>query len=136
MCNWLVLVLSTVNCALCLEQPKTITNFFWSVNLLIVSGMKLEIEFPQNYKSTLIKLSRIHKLFGFQENCIDYKFLNNLMLFTRFFIYCCKYSKSKPIMLEYFNVLNMIKESECISAKRNKSLDKHYKKWRYICNSI
>ena len=31
-------------------------------------------------------------------------------------------------MLEYFNVLNMIKKSEYIIAKMNKSLDEHYKK--------
>ena len=37
-------------------------------------------------------------------------------------------------MLEYFNVVNIIKKSEYINAKRNKSIDEHYKKWRYICN--
>ena len=51
-----------------------------------------------------IKLSRIHKLFGFQENSTDYKFLNNLMLLVRFFIYYCKYSKSKPNM--WNNLMN------------------------------
>ena len=75
-----------------------------------------------------IKLSKVHKLFGFQENCIDYKLLNNLMLVARLFAYCCKYSKSKPIMLECFDELNMIKQSEYIIAERNKSLAQHYKK--------
>ena len=56
------------------------------------------------------------------------------MLVARFFIYCCKYSKSKPNMLEYFNELNMNKKSEYIIAKRNKSLAEHYKKWRNICD--
>ena len=54
------------------------------------------------------------------------------MLVARFFIYRCKYSKSKPNMLKYFNELNMIKTSEYIIAKRNKSLAEHYKKWRNI----
>ena len=45
------------------------------------------------------------------------------MLVARFLIYRCKYFKLKPNMLEYFNVLNMIKKSEYIIAKRNKSLD-------------
>ena len=56
------------------------------------------------------------------------------MLVARFFIYRCKYSKSKPIMLEYFKELNMIKKSENILAKRNKCLAEHYKIWRYICD--
>ena len=56
------------------------------------------------------------------------------MLVARFFNYRCKYSKSKPNMLEYFNVLNMIKKSEYIIAERNKTTDEHYKKWRYVCN--
>ena len=57
------------------------------------------------------------------------------MLVVRFFIYRCKYSKSKPNMLEYFNELNMNKKSEYIIAKK-KSLDEHYKKWRKICDFI
>ena len=43
------------------------------------------------------------------------------MLVARFFIHRCKYSNSKPNMLEYFNVLNMIKKPEYIIAKRNKA---------------
>ena len=73
-----------------------------------------------------IKLYKFNKLFGFEENCVDYKFLNNLMLVARFFIYRSKYSKSKPNMLEYFNELNMIHNlSEYILAKRNKNLAEH-----------
>ena len=77
-------------------------------------------------------LSKFNKLFGFQKDCGDYKFLNNLMLVARFFIYRYKYSKSKQNMLEYFNELNMNKKSEYIIAKRNKSIAEHYKKWRNI----
>ena len=54
------------------------------------------------------------------------------MSVARFFIYRCKYSTPKPNMLEYFNKLNIFKESEYIIAKRNKSLAEHYKKWRNI----
>ena len=56
------------------------------------------------------------------------------MLVAKFFIYRCKNSKLKPNVLECFNVLNMIKKSEYIIAKRNRSLDEHYKQWKYICN--
>ena len=129
----------SIDCELfsfCSEQPETLLHFFfffleckfydcfWN-NIGDWISAKLQIN---------IKLSRIHKLFGFQENYIDYKFLNNLLLVARCFIYRYKYSKSKPIVLEYFNVLNMIKKSEYIIGKENKSLDEHYKKWRYICN--
>ena len=53
---------------------------------------------------------------------------------ARFFIHQCKYSKSKPNMPEYFNVLNTIKISEYGVAKKIKSIDEHYKIWRYVCN--
>ena len=53
------------------------------------------------------------------------------MLVARFFIYRCKYSKSKPNMLEYFNELKLNKKSEYIIAK---SLAEYYKKWRNICD--
>ena len=35
-------------CSFCLQQPKTMMHLFWSVNLLSVSGITLEIGFPQN----------------------------------------------------------------------------------------
>ena len=35
-------------CSFCLQQPETLMHFFWSVNLLSVSGKTLEIGFPQN----------------------------------------------------------------------------------------
>ena len=58
------------------------------------------------------------------------------MLIARFFIYQCKYSELKPNTLDYFNVLNMTKTPEYVIAKRSKSKDEHYKKWKYICNFI
>ena len=118
-------------CSFCLEQPETLlfleykfVDCFWN-NIGDGISAKSQVN---------IKLSKIYKLFGFPENCIDYKFLNNLMLVARFFIKRRKYYKSKPNMLKYFNVLNMIKKSEYIIAKRNKSLDEHYKKWKYASN--
>ena len=45
------------------------------------------------------------------------------MLFAKIFIYRYKYSKSKPNMLEYTNVLIMINKSEYISTKRNNNID-------------
>ena len=47
-------------CSFCLQQPETLMHFFWSVNLLSVSEITLEIGFPQNYKSTLSYLSLIN----------------------------------------------------------------------------
>ena len=44
------------------------------------------------------------------------------------------YFKSKPSILKYFNALNVIKKSKYIIAKTNKSMDKHYKKWKYGFN--
>ena len=54
------------------------------------------------------------------------------MLVAKFFIYfikiVLKYSTLKPSILKYFNVLNMIKKSQYITAKRNNNISKHYKK--------
>ena len=36
-------------CSLCLEQPETLMHFLWSLNMLSVFGITLEIGFPQNY---------------------------------------------------------------------------------------
>ena len=48
-------------CSFSLE-PETPKQFFWSVNLLIASGMTLEMKLPQNYKSTLSYLRFINYL--------------------------------------------------------------------------
>ena len=114
-------------CFFCLEQSETLFRFFFFfriVNFLIASGMMLQIRFPQNYKSTIND-----ELIGFQENCIDYKFFNKLMLVARFFIYRWKYYETKTNMLKYFWLFNMIKKSKYILVKRNKNIDKHCKKW-------
>ena len=71
-------------CSFCLQQPETLMHFFWTVNLLSISGITLEIGFISAKLKGNIKLSKFNKLFGFEENCVDYKFLNNLMLVARF----------------------------------------------------
>ena len=71
-------------CTFCLQLPETLMHFF------------LECKFVQCFWNIIgywifaklkvnIKLSKFNKLFGFEENCVDYKFLNNLMLVARFF---------------------------------------------------
>ena len=80
-----------------------------------------------------IKLSKFHKLFGFQEDCVDYKFLNNLMLVARFLFIAANILNRNQLCWNT-NELNMNKKSEYIIAERNKSLAEHYKKWRSICD--
>ena len=127
-------IINSKLCSVCLEKPETIMHFFfWSVNLLSLPGITLEIGFPQNYKPTFSCLGFINYLV-FKKIVLIINFLKYLMLVARFFIYRCKYSKSKPNMSEYFNEFNMIKKSEYLIAKRNKSFAKHYKKWRNICD--
>ena len=61
-------------CFFSLKQPETLMLFFfWSVNLLIVPGITLEIGFPQNYKSTLGFLGFINYLI-FKKNVLIINF--------------------------------------------------------------
>ena len=126
-------IINSELCSFCLQQPETLMHFFLECKFVECFWNNIGDWISAKLKVN-IKLSKFNKLFGFQENCVDYKFLNNLMLVARFFIYRCKYSKSKPNMLEYFNELNMNKKSDYIIAKRNNSLAEHYKKWRNICD--
>ena len=49
-------------CSFCLEQPEKIKHYFWSVNLMFLPGITLEIGFSQNYTSTLSCLGYINHL--------------------------------------------------------------------------
>ena len=68
----------------------------------------------------------------FQEKGVGFQFLNSLLLSARFLIYRCKYSNTKPNMLQYFNSLSITKQTEYIIAKKNSKLDKHFRKWYFI----
>ena len=69
-----------------------------------------------------------HKLFGFQENNDIFQFINALLLYARFLIYRCKYSKCKPNMTQCFNFVNSIRQSEYFIAKKKHELDVHFRK--------
>ena len=82
---------------------------------------------------TNIVLRKQHMLFGFDHKGIFVVvFLSQLLLCARFLIYRCKYSKSKPDMLQYFNLINLVKQSEYIIAKQNNKLSVHFKKWKLL----
>ena len=53
----------------------------------------------------------------------------------RFSIYRCKYSESKSVMLQFFNLINFVKKYEFIIAKQNNKLPLHYKKFRW-CSDL
>ena len=71
-----------------------------------------------------IVLRKQHMLFGFDYKDTIFCFLKGLLFYE------CKYSKSKPDMLQYFNLINLVKKSEYILAKQNKKLCVHFKKWK------
>ena len=66
-----------------------IVILFWNnVNNWISSRLRISIV-----------LCKQHILFGFENKGRFFSSINGLLLFGRFFIYRCKYSKLKPDML-------------------------------------
>ena len=65
-----------------------------------------------------IVLSNFNKLFGFREKSIGFQFLSSLLFSAQFLMYRCKYSYTKPNMLQYFNFLYIAKQSEYVIAKK------------------
>ena len=61
---------------------------------------------------TNIVFRKQHMSFDFDHKGIIFGFLNEVLLCARFLIYRCKYSKSKPDMLQYFNLINLVKKSK------------------------
>ena len=73
-----------------------------------------------------------HKLFGYLENNDIFQYINALLLCARFLIYQCKYSKRKPNVVQYFNLVNSIRQSEYFIAKSEYELHVHFSKWSYL----
>ena len=69
---------------------------------------------------TNIVLRKQHMMFGFDHKGIVFCFLNGLLLCARFLIYRCKCSKSKPDMLQHFNLIDLVKKSEYLLSKKKK----------------
>ena len=99
---------------------------------IVVSFWNNVCEFISSRLRTSIVLRKQHVLFGFDHKGIIFCFLNGLLICARFLIYRCKYSKSKPDMLQYFNLINLAKKSEYIMAKQNNKLCVHFKKWKLL----
>ena len=55
-------------------------------------------------------------LFSF-DNRGSFFFKKGLLICSRLFIYRCKFLKSKPDMLQHFNLINLAKKPEHICAK-------------------
>ena len=59
-----------------------------------------------------------------------------LLLYARFLIYRCKYSKSRPNMAQYFSLLNSIKQSEYALAKKKNKSELHFRRYGQLhCRS-
>ena len=110
---------SNVLCMLCLEESETLTHLFcickivdafWNdISDWIVARFRINI--PSN---------NFHKLFGFLAQYFSYQFgflaqyfsyqlVNLMLLLTKFLIYRCKYSKTKPKTLQYFYTIKSTK---------------------------
>ena len=119
------------NCVFCLEEPETIMHLFCNCKFVqmfwcdVSDWLSVKFFYDFNFENR-------HKLFGFQENNDIFQFINALLLYARFLIYRCKYSKCKPNMAQYFNFVNSIRQSEYFIAKKKHELDVHLRKWSYL----
>ena len=77
-----------------------------------------------------LNLDKRHKLLGFQKNNGIFQLVNGLLMYAKFLIYQCNYSKSKckPKMAQY----NSIRKSEYFTAKNKHDLDTHDRKWAFL----
>ena len=85
---------------------------------IVVSFWNNVSEFISSRLRTNIVLRKQHMLFSFDQKGVIFCFLNGLLICARFLIYRCKYSKSKPDMLQYYNSINLVKKSEYIIANK------------------
>ena len=89
------------------------------VKLLLVFEIMLVNLCHQDYEPILFIVNNICCL-GLTIKVFFFCFVNQLLLCARFFIHRCKYSKSKPDMLQYFNLINLVKKAEYVYNRKTK----------------
>ena len=112
-------------CTFCLQHRKTINHLFLRCKIVKKFGKDIEDWILAILRCHIV-LSNLNKVFGFQEENIGFQFLNSLLLSVRFLIYRCKYSYTKPNMLQYFNFVYITKQSEYIIAEKNNQVDEYF----------
>ena len=113
------------------NEPETLLHLLCNCEIVVDFWNNVS-EFISSTLRTNIVLRKQRMLFGFDYKGFIFCFLNGLLLCVRFLIYRSKYSKSKPDMLQYFNLINLVKQSEYIIAKQNNKLCVHFKKRKLL----
>ena len=118
-------------CKFCRKEPETLMHLFCDCEIVVSFWNNVSKFLPSRLRTDIV-LRKQHMLFGFDHKSIFFFFGNQLLLCARFLIYRCKYSKSKPDMLQYINSINLVKQLEYIIAKQNNKLCVHFKKWKLL----
>ena len=101
-------------CVFCLEEPETIMNLFCNCKFVDMCWCDVSDRLSVKFFYDLIWIISINYL-DFKKTTVSLR----LLLYTRFLIYRCKFSKCKPNMAQYFNLVNSIRKSEHFIAKTN-----------------
>ena len=118
-------------CTFCLKEDEslehllfhcTITKNFWLAFSSWISEQNIYME----------TLTLINLLFGVFNDNKYFAILNHFILIAKYFIYKCKWTKTKPTLRVFFEKIKLVYHMERKIAKRNDRLQKHYKKWEKI----
>ena len=111
-------------CVFCFKEPETIMHLFCNCKFVDMFWCDVSdwfsVKFFYNFN-----LDNRHKFFGFQENNGIFQLINGLLLYARSLVYRCKYSKCKPNMAQYFNLVTSIRKSEYFIAKNKHDVETH-----------
>ena len=99
---------SNVLCMLCLEESETLTHLFYICKIVDAFWNDISDWIVARFRIN-IPSNNFHKLFGFLAQYFSYQLVNLMLLSTKFLIYRCKYSKTKPKTLQYFYTIKSTK---------------------------
>jgi len=118
-------------CLFCSKSPENLLHLFCDCAIVEKFWNDVSDRIAAKYRINF-RSNKFHKLFGFQDNSTFYQFINELLLCARFLIYRCKHSNAHPEMIQYFNMINIVRKTEYIIAKERNKLNLHYEKWRAL----
>jgi len=110
-------LLKVIYAHFCSKSPETLLHLFCDCKIVDKVWNDVSDRIAAKFR-IYFRLNNLKKFFGFQDNGQFYQFINGILLYARLLNYHCKHSNLHPEMIQYFNMVNIVKLSEYLIAKQ------------------
>ena len=114
-------------CTFCTQEEETITHLLWQCNVT-----KVFLNFVTTWLQSFniyIELSEELFLFGLEKEQRLTSIMKFLLLYTKYYIYCCRCNKQPPVVTVYKKRLHFMYKIHLQIARENNNLETFLEEW-------